>query len=410
MGDSDSSDSSDSSTIDIIDYSDSISFTLTDTMQVTFYDDEGNEIDEPAEGDDFYGQDAQFTGTQNSFYDNGDGTVTDLNTGLMWQQTPDFDQYGWEEAFDYADELTTGGYTDWRLPTVKELYSLIDFTGEIVTDANDSIPYIDTDYFYYEYVSDPYIGQFWTSTLYELGPLQEDEIEGAFGVNFGDGHIKSYETGYYYDSTETLVAPGNFVRCVRGTEGVYGVNNFSTNTDDTGAGEDTVTDSATGLMWMASNADTTMNWEDALSYAESSDYAGYDDWRLPNIKELQSLIDYDKSADSGDTWPAIDTDYFTLDCADTDSSSTTYTDGDTATWIWSSTTHGDQPGYGCYMCFGRAWSKDDSDATDYYDWHGAGAQRSDPKSGDPDDYDLSSENATDLVQIENYVLLVRDAD
>jgi hypothetical protein len=386
MGD----DSSDST--EIIDYSDSISYLLTDSMQETFYDDEGNEIDEPAEGDDFYGQDAQYSGTENSYNDNGDGTVTDLNTGLMWQQVPDFEQYGWDDAFTYADELTTGDYTDWRLPTVKELYSIIDFRGEIVTDASDSIPYIDTDYFYYEYVSDPYIGQFWTSTLYELGAIQEDGIEGAFGVNFGDGHIKCYETGYYYDSTETLVAPGNFVRCVRGTEDVYGA---STYTDE---GDYTVTDNGTGLMWMSEDDGTTRNWEEALLYAEASEHAGYSDWRLPNIKELQSLIDYSHS--DGD-WPAIDTDYFTLTGGDST---------DDATWLWSSTTHGDQPGYGCYMCFGRAWSKDDSDATDYYDWHGAGAQRSDPKSGEPSDYDLSSENATDLVQIDNYVLLVRDGD
>ncbi|OYT14842.1 MAG: hypothetical protein B7C24_16210 [Bacteroidetes bacterium 4572_77] len=62
-----------------------VTFVLTDTGQDAFYDGDGNEISSPNEGDDYYGQDAQFTGVSSSFQDNGDGTVTDLNTGLMWQ-------------------------------------------------------------------------------------------------------------------------------------------------------------------------------------------------------------------------------------------------------------------------------------------------------------------------------------
>ncbi|MDC7223202.1 MAG: DUF1566 domain-containing protein [Spirochaetales bacterium] len=393
MGTTSAEGTSSSETTKRIDFAPSISsdisYTLTDTMQTTFYDADGNEIDEPEEGEDFYGQDAQYTGTQPSFTDNGDGTVTDQNSGLMWQQVPDFEQYSFDDAETYAEELTVGGYTDWRLPTVTELYSIIDFRGEIVMgDADSSTPYIDTDYFYHEYVSDPYIGQFWSSTLYELGPLQDSGIEGAFGVNFGDGHIKCYETGYYYDSDEPCFCPGNFIRCVRGTENVYGVSDFTDN------GDGTVSDNGTGLMWMSSDDETTRDWETALSYADTSEYAGYTDWRLPNVKELQSLVDYDS-----DDWPAIDEDYFTLSGEDST---------DDATWLWSSTTHGDNKNYACYVCFGRAWSKENSSATEYYDWHGAGAQRSDPKAGDPSDYEASSENATDLIQIENYVLLVRD--
>lgn len=78
-------------------------------------------------------------------------------------------------------------------------------------------------------------------------------------------------------------------------------------------------------------------------------------------------------------------------------------------WIWSSTTQGDFKYTAAYISFDKAFSKKNSSAKEYFDWHGAGAQRSDPKSGTPSDYDMSSENATDLVMAENYTLLVRDA-
>jgi hypothetical protein len=66
----------------------SVKFVVTDTMQTSTYDNEGNIIDPPEPGELYYGQDAQYEGIIPSYTDNGDGTVTDNNTGLMWQQTP----------------------------------------------------------------------------------------------------------------------------------------------------------------------------------------------------------------------------------------------------------------------------------------------------------------------------------
>lgn len=62
------------------------------------------------------------------FTDHEDGTVTDSLTGLMW--TKDANMYGrriWAKVFSDCESCTVGGYNDWRLPTVKELQSLIDF-------------------------------------------------------------------------------------------------------------------------------------------------------------------------------------------------------------------------------------------------------------------------------------------
>jgi len=140
------------------------SFPVVDTGQTNCYDDMA-EIDCPVAGESFYGQDAQYSGNQPSYADNGDGTVTDNVTGLMWQQSPDTDGDGdidaadklsYDEAVAGASSQTTGGYSDWRLPTIKELYSLILFSGVDPsgydgTDTSGLIPFIDDDTFDFAY-------------------------------------------------------------------------------------------------------------------------------------------------------------------------------------------------------------------------------------------------------------------
>lgn len=371
-----------------------VNFVLTDTRQEHCFDNDGTNIICPSQGQELYGQDAQYNGVQPSYIDNGDKTVTDKNTGMIWQKTPDYKHYSHDEAISYCKNLTVANSGDWRLPTIKELYSLADFRGEIVNPREESAntPYIDTDYFDFQYDKRmAYIGQYWSSTKYTLGPVHNTEnVDAAFGFNFADGHIKAYETGYEFGTdNQNIEAPGNFVRCVRAEENVYGVNDFVSNDDGT------VTDKVTGLMWQAADDGVRRNWQDSLAYAEGANLAGYSDWRLPNIKELQSIVEYGGEVGA---WPAIDTQFFTL------SGDNTIND---PSWVWSSTTQGDFKFTATYISFSKSFSKKTSSATEYFDWHGAGAQRSDPKSGKPSDYDMASENATDLVMTKNYTLLVR---
>jgi len=77
-------------------------YVIVDTGQNTCYDN-AEEIAYPDAGEPFYGQDAQYYGTQQSYQDNGDGTITDLNTGLIWQQSFDHNEDG---KIDYADKLS----------------------------------------------------------------------------------------------------------------------------------------------------------------------------------------------------------------------------------------------------------------------------------------------------------------
>lgn len=133
-------------------------------------------------------------GNQPSYTDNSDSTITDYVTGLMWEQDMG-EKTSFDEAFIKAEESTLGGYDDWRVPTIKELYSLILFTGQ-VKGAEAIDMFIDTDYFNHP-IGDISIGereidaQTWSSTEYVGLTMNADET--VFGVNFVDGRIKGYQ-------------------------------------------------------------------------------------------------------------------------------------------------------------------------------------------------------------------------
>ncbi|MFA6795981.1 MAG: DUF1566 domain-containing protein [Bacilli bacterium] len=330
------------------------------TGQNVDYDADGNVI-EPEEGDDFYGQDADYDSPAFSFT-SWEDTVIDNNTGLMWQAVPSDDKFSWSEAVDYCDNLELDGFTEWRLPTAEELFSISDF--------EEGWPYLDTDYFSFpsstisgpggdgspqgrvnadddssESISKDQ-GQFWTSNYYKV--TEEGAAKDvAFGVNHATGHIKAYPASV----TGTM---GKHVRAVRGDE--YGVSNFTDNNDGT------ITDETSGLMWMSADLDEAMDWEDALDSAENSTFAGYTDWRLPDVKELQSIVNYDGS------YPAIDQSLFT--CSDFEENENYYYWTGTSAYFSKL-----NPGYGYawYVAFGFAVGNDGLDS------HGAGAVRFSPK-------------------------------
>ena len=153
-------------TVEVLEYH------LPDTDQSFVYDEKGNIVENVDESSPYYGADASIEGYSLSYKDNGDGTVTDLNTGLMWQKTPDFTRMTFDEALEYCDSLELGGYDDWRLASIKELYSLAYFDGEIIPEG-ESRPYINTDYFDFQYDRLLFAGQYWSSTVYVKGGRSE---------------------------------------------------------------------------------------------------------------------------------------------------------------------------------------------------------------------------------------------
>jgi Protein of unknown function (DUF1566) len=350
-------------------------FPMVDTNQIACYDNDGK-ITCPEQGESFFGQDANHSGSQPSYVDNVDNTISDTVTGLMWQQKPGFANF--DDAVSVCTVAATGGHSNWRVPTIKELYSLMDFNGctgsaspEDVLPPNDAVPYIDTDYFTFYYgteVDEPGTGdrfidsQYVSSTAYVSYVFENEPA--FFGVNFADGRIKGYPQN-----------PGRvwFLRCVRGDD-TYGKNLFEDNLDGT------ITDQATGLMWMQLDSgdliegdSCAMDWEDALTWCEGLDYSGQNDWRLPDAKEMQGIVDYARSPDTTNS-AAIDP-LFEVSQITNEAGNLDYP------YYWSSTTHLDGIVLGddaAYISFGRALGYMNGE---YMDVHGSGAQRGDPKEG-----------------------------
>lgn len=220
------------------------------------------------------GDPAEESCNPHSYTDLGNGIVRDNVTGLEWMKATAPGHYDWLQALEYVDELNdteTFGYTDWRLPTIEELSSLVD-AGRYSL-AIDPV-FDDTVAAYY-----------WSSTT------TASNTDGAWGVYFGPGYV-----GY------GLKRGLSYVRAVRG--GSYGpFGDYVENSDGT------ITDNSTGLMWQrctsgqdwdeendtCTGSAATMHWFAASEYVDNlnnSIYLGYADWRLPTKNELQTLVDY----------------------------------------------------------------------------------------------------------------------
>lgn len=313
-----------------------------DTGQDKCYNN-NEEIPCPSEGELFYGQDANYDRPSRSYTKLAYGDVElpdtatqadgwimtrDNVTGLIWEiKTDDGGVHDKDNTYTWCDtdpatnggdpgtcgigtdtedfitaikDETFGGHTDWRLPTIKELSSLV----------NSNIPYpgltIDASYFPKTITS-----SYWSSTTdISIHPYFSSIFRWSVDFNYG-GVIG---TGYGYSNSLY------YLRAVRSVQPEKS-DRFKNN------GDGTVTDTATGLMWNIWNRDY-LSWELAISYCVNGQWAGYDDWRLPNRNELQSLVDYSHYN------PSIDTSFFPAMIEFLDSS------------FWSSTTY---PGTG------RAW-------------------------------------------------------
>ena len=114
----------------------------------------------------------------NKYIDNDNGTVTDLTTGLMWQQGTD-EVMTWDEAIRYCNNLKLAGHKDWRLPTVQELFSIVDF--------DKYNPAIETVYF-----PDTKSSNYWSSTT------DAHYTDDAWLVYFYSGYVNDHLKFYAY--------------------------------------------------------------------------------------------------------------------------------------------------------------------------------------------------------------------
>lgn len=216
----------------------------------------------PNQGEPFYGQNGTYPGTPHTFLTD-DTTATDQITGLLWQRTPDGQARTLTDAANYCDSLDLAGRTDWRLPSQRELATLVDHARSRPAWSPDL---------------GGTSGHTWSQTPYlgYAGPY--------WYVNFALG------TSEYGAGTDPRL-----VRCVRGP--ALADSTFI----DHGT---TVADTTTGLTWEKAASAAGISWQDALATCQASTTGGYTDWRTPNVMELRTLVAYDR------VFPAVDATLF----------------------------------------------------------------------------------------------------
>ncbi len=228
----------------------------------------------------YCGQDGQYQDIPRAIYVEtvmGDPVVVESVTGFVWTQISATSTMSRSDAVSFCSGLTYAGYSDWKLPTAHEWITLLEFGG---SKSLDPVAFPDSG------------GVFWTSTV-----VDSSWYEGyGWFVNTGSGALgwSDRDTGFN-------------VRCVRnhpswseaGFESRYVYQSS------------VIFDLGTGLHWQRwpSIDPTDYSWEDTLSYCESATIGGYTDWRLPNVKELWSIVKFNEY-DPASTFPSMPSEVF----------------------------------------------------------------------------------------------------
>jgi len=236
-----------------------------------------NKAEIDCSGSDYPGQDPYFAALGKCIQQrfevktpvSGQPVVIDLNTGLRWEQSYSSEQYNWGNAANHCKDLNEmndfsgyAGYKDWRVPTVQELFTIVDsgranpaFDGTVFTNMNE---------------------------LYGNGSV----LWTSQDMNDGAGYyFTPNDGGNWYAAKEDDDVN---VVCVSG--GKMPGASFDVQ-------ENVVVDETTGLMWQRGYV-SDKTWVQALEYCKKlgeDKYAGFDDWRLPNKNELASLLNLDKN-------------------------------------------------------------------------------------------------------------------
>jgi hypothetical protein len=257
-----------------------------------------------------HGEDNDYTRNPMSFsITDDDLVVIDNNTGLMWDRhlnwqwettTPPQGDWRPQDVFAYKDgeprrrpyhegvqyckSLELGGYSDWRMPSMKE--------GHTIAHYASARPTIHMKYFKDVDPGLPGYGDRGKGGMWG-GPIAPDHNNSGWHLGFIDGHFMGYpRTGY------------KTTRCVRAdNNGAY----FQPDYVDNGDG--TVTDKVTDLIWQQATDGKLRDWEGSIQHCEDLVFAGHGDWKLPSNKELSSTVDLLLYKPAIDTAFFPDTDY-----------------------------------------------------------------------------------------------------
>ncbi|MCX7178675.1 MAG: DUF1566 domain-containing protein [Proteobacteria bacterium] len=233
-----------------------------------------------------------------TYSDNGNGTVTDSTTGLIWMRcsmgqawtgstcTGTASTYTWDQSNALTGTVSFGGRSDWRMPNIRELQTIVDRTRYNLAIDPTAFP------------NSPSPSYFWSSSVFI------DDSGRAWYVDFYQGF--AFVQSRYYDGPVRLVRSGQSLATL--------LNLARPTTDYTDNGDGTVTHNPTGLIWQrcakgqtwtdstCSGSATIFSLSAAVAITDS--FAAQTDWRLPTEDELLSLVDYTRYG------PAINTAIF----------------------------------------------------------------------------------------------------
>ena len=247
-----------------------------------------------------FGEDHDYSINTPSFTNNGNGTITDNVTGLMWQQV-DGGEMTFENAITYCNTLTLGGLSGWRLPTPIEAYSIL--------NQQNSNPAINTNFFTLT------TAEYWWTSAYENNSTTK-----VWCTNSGGGIGN-------HPKIETVSAGGTKKFHARAVRNINSPTTIANHFTDNGDG--TITDNLTQLIWQKIPNANLFTWEQAISYAEGLTIGTNSDWRLPNIKELQSINN------ELTTNPSVFAPYFSSVGVHNYWSSTSLPNQTTKAWYWN---------------------------------------------------------------------------
>ena len=292
-----------------------------------------------------------------NYTDNCDGTITDNNTGLMWEKKTNLDAttnfanlhdadnaYYWtqsgvginETIWDWLEDVNAegglgyAGHNDWRIPNIRELQSIVDYSRfkPMINPVFDPT------------VFGAIVSRHWSSTTHPNAPFGDPT---AWSTLFSDGLIngdygwkgiphlvRAVRGGYgipspqcagsqFPASGQTIAYPADKNDGIAGEVAVPddGTVQAGATLSYNDNGDGTITDNNTGLMWeKKTNLDATTNfanlhdadnfyvwsgngmeetiwdWLEDVNTDGGLGYAGHNDWRIPNIRELHSIVDY----------------------------------------------------------------------------------------------------------------------
>ncbi len=216
------------------------------------------------------------------------GHWSDPSTGLMWAGKDNGEDVDWRQATNYCHGMRLAGYTDWRLATIDELQGIYDASavapGEFLRSSYHGT---------YESTFHVKGSLFLTGETWSGSPVNDDRgraPENAWYFNFIGGERLYEQFGYIHGKRALCVRPA--VATIAGTQSSMVGRPSAQATQVRGYWVDT----STGLLWAWKDNGKDINWRNATKYCRDLRLAGYSDWRLPTIDELQGI--YDKSAES----------------------------------------------------------------------------------------------------------------